>query len=265
MGSQFNGQTVLGASADLYEDIVGPVEHLFESNCVHVTRPYEFSEADGVDNVGDAKRALLQFMIAATPKSEVVQDILSRYDEHLASMTSMMQTSLVGDHNIMEEIIDNVPDAVNPVKAKLAYVQVPKGGKTVLNLVWKVRASFSPYDASLIFFGSSKSRCKITGTKHPFPPPLPTGSSLSSIGLLTRPCPSRRSLRPMDQRPTTFSSGVSMTPLKVTAPSRRRIGMLSLALWGGTPSHGRMTPNSTVCGRLSRSSGRIQRLLLVTT
>lgn len=120
---------------------MGPMEHLYTSNCAHTHMPYKFAAEDLMSSgggIGDSKRALLQFMIAATPNDQILQDILSRYDEHLEKMSSSFEVSFVNDHTTMIEHIDNVPDTVNPVKAKLAYVQVPKGGKTVLNLVWKV-------------------------------------------------------------------------------------------------------------------------------
>ena len=45
-----------------------------------------------------------------------------------------------GEHSV-EFTVDNVPDTINPVKAKLAYIQVPSQGgqSTDLHLVWKVR------------------------------------------------------------------------------------------------------------------------------
>ena len=45
---------------------------------------------------------------------------------------------LAGDHP-PSFTVENVPDAVNPVKGRLAFVQVPTGDTTTLQLVWKVR------------------------------------------------------------------------------------------------------------------------------
>lgn len=137
---QNDGQSFMGSVYGVAEAIMGETEHLLESNCAHTAKPYEFAETDSAAGagVGDAKRALLQFMIAATPNERVLQDIMTRYDEHLSNMASTFENHLVGDHDVMVEHITNVPDTVNPVKAKLSYVQVPKGDKTVLNLVWKV-------------------------------------------------------------------------------------------------------------------------------
>jgi extracellular elastinolytic metalloproteinase len=146
-------QTILGSPVELQEAITGPLEHLYESNCARTHIPYQFAMGDDpfTGDIGDSKKALLQFMIAATPNDQVLQDILGRYDEHLANMTSSFEVSLVGDHQSMTEHIDNVPDTVNPVKTKLAYVQVPKGDKTVLNLVWKFEVEMQDnwYEASV--------------------------------------------------------------------------------------------------------------------
>ena len=40
-------------------------------------------------------------------------------------------------------IIDNVPDAVSPVKAKMVFVQVPSGDSVALQPVWKVSVNLS--------------------------------------------------------------------------------------------------------------------------
>jgi extracellular elastinolytic metalloproteinase len=125
----------------LVESIVSPVAHLYESNCEHVSTPssFRFSGTQHSDISMSQRHALLQFMIAATPKSEVVQDIMTRYDDHIANMASSFEHHFVGDgHNQMVELIANVPDTVSPVKAKPVYIQVPDGDKTVLVQSWRV-------------------------------------------------------------------------------------------------------------------------------
>ncbi|EGN97406.1 hypothetical protein SERLA73DRAFT_184099 [Serpula lacrymans var. lacrymans S7.3] len=94
----------------------------------------------------------MQFMIAATPNTQLATDLKSRYDEHINAMTVTYQSSFVGDHATMMEYIDNVPDAVSPVKAKMVYVQVPKpDGSTALDLVWKFEVEMQDnwYEASV--------------------------------------------------------------------------------------------------------------------
>jgi len=135
----------MGAEA-LEDSIVGPVAHLHDSNCEHVLTPLSsrFSGTRYSEASMSQRHALLQFMIAATPKGEVVQDIMTRYDEHVANMSSTFVHHFVGDdHTSMMELISNVPDAVSPVKAKPVYVQVPVGDKTVLVQSWRVNFLFS--------------------------------------------------------------------------------------------------------------------------
>jgi extracellular elastinolytic metalloproteinase len=130
-----NGQVRMG-SADLHEEVMEPVFHIHKSNCLFTDLPYDMAEAQ-LEEATDPYRALLQFMVAATPKSEVVQDILSNYDTYLSKMAATPTSSFAEDD--MSTYISGVPDTVNPVKAKMAYIQVPsKDGKTTeLNLVWK--------------------------------------------------------------------------------------------------------------------------------
>jgi extracellular elastinolytic metalloproteinase len=122
--------------ADLHEEVMEPVAHMHKSNCQFTDLPYDMAESQH-EEASDPYRALLQFMVAATPNPEVVQDILENYDGHLSKMASSPTSSFAEDD--MSTYISEVPDTVNPVKAKMAYVQVPsKDGRTTeLNLVWK--------------------------------------------------------------------------------------------------------------------------------
>lgn len=77
-------------------------------------------------------------MIAATPNADMVPEILSKYDHYIDRMSSYMDSHFVGgETHVPIEFIDNVPETVNPVRARLAYVQVPDGDSTHLDLVWK--------------------------------------------------------------------------------------------------------------------------------
>jgi len=138
-----------------YQQFAAPLVHLHESHCQFHDLPYEMAESRPQENSADLRPALLQFMIAATPKSHVVNDILANYDEHLDKM------SVTGSHHFaptddpVHLFVDNVPDTVNPVKAHLAYVQVPTkdGRSTELQLVWKVNSfDCSLFVSSLIVF-----------------------------------------------------------------------------------------------------------------
>ena len=120
-----------------YRDtILRPLEHILESTCAFTDLPDKFISKD--HKLEDPRHALLQFMIAATPEDHMVQDILSKYDEYVDRMSSYMDSHFVGgETRIPIELIDNVPETVNPVKARLAYIQVPDGDTTHLDLVWK--------------------------------------------------------------------------------------------------------------------------------
>ena len=120
-------------------------------NCEHVHTPYEFAERGFVkpEDVVDPRNALLQFMIAATPNDAVVSDIISNHDQMIEDMTSWFEFHLVGDeHAVLVEMIDNVPDAVSPVKAKPVYIQLPDGDKTMLMQAWRVSAPNSVHCTS---------------------------------------------------------------------------------------------------------------------
>ena len=116
------------------------LEHLLESNCRFLDLPSHLA----TDDVADFRPALLKFMATATPSPQVAGDILNNFDNHMRRMTvtpvSHFAPSSGGSHQV-EFTAANVPDAVNPVKAKLAYIQVPNqaGDDTELHLVWKVR------------------------------------------------------------------------------------------------------------------------------
>ncbi|KAF5375899.1 hypothetical protein D9615_008220 [Tricholomella constricta] len=120
---------------------VGELSHLHTSNCRFQNLPYKLPSAfQSGDDMADFRPALLQFMVAATPKDEVVEDILGNFDKHMNEMSIEAPTGhFAPTDEPAELLVSNVPDAVNPVKARLAYIQVPskKDGATHLTVVWK--------------------------------------------------------------------------------------------------------------------------------
>ncbi|KAF9652520.1 hypothetical protein BDM02DRAFT_3183556 [Thelephora ganbajun] len=134
---QLNGeQTIIEELAFYRDTILRPLEYMLESSCAFTDLPDKFLPKD--HKLEDPRHALLQFMIAATPEDHMVQDILSRYDDYINRMSSYMDNKFVGgETHIPIELIHNVPEAVNPVKARLAYIQVPDGNSAHLDLVWK--------------------------------------------------------------------------------------------------------------------------------
>ena len=119
------------------------MHRLHRWNCEHVRTPYELAERGFVtpDGIVDPRDALLQFMVAATPDDAIVAEIVENRDKISANMTSWFETHIIGDdYATLVEMIDNVPDAVAPVKTKPVYIQLPDGDKTVLIQAWRVSA-----------------------------------------------------------------------------------------------------------------------------
>ena len=113
--------------------------HVFTSNCRFQNLPDEPSLRSA--DIMDFRPALLQFMVAATPEDDVVNDILGNFDSHMNKMVVTPTSEFAPPGGSVEFLVDQVPDAVNPVKAKMAYVQVPNGEDEMqLILVWKVRS-----------------------------------------------------------------------------------------------------------------------------
>ncbi|KAH9475195.1 Extracellular metalloproteinase MEP [Psilocybe cubensis] len=131
-------QVIMGqspVSADT--EAISVLQHIHESNCGMFGLP----EFTNTDDIADFRPALLKFMATATPNSKVAADIINRFDHHKDSMlvTPISHFAPSAGQHAIEFTADNVPDSVNPVKAKLAYVQVPNEARdgTELHLVWK--------------------------------------------------------------------------------------------------------------------------------
>ncbi|KAF9466805.1 Fungalysin metallopeptidase-domain-containing protein [Collybia nuda] len=127
-------QIVLGDRGGKGEHLV----HMHQSNCQFPDLANELAIPSS-DDVADFRPALLQFMVAATPNDEVVNSILGNFDAHVDKMVIQDHSDFAPSGETIEFLVDRVPDAVNPVKARMAYIQVPnkKGDSMHLNLVWK--------------------------------------------------------------------------------------------------------------------------------
>ncbi|KAI1789881.1 Fungalysin metallopeptidase-domain-containing protein [Ganoderma leucocontextum] len=123
------------------QEALGQLGYLYDWNCQFVNLPDfmaespDFASAEDAAS-GDVTRALLQFMIAATPSEELSAEMLANTAKYLADMGVTFEHHLTGERT-PTFTVDNVPDAVNPVKGRLAFVQVPNGDETALSLVWK--------------------------------------------------------------------------------------------------------------------------------
>jgi len=114
------------------------LEHILDTNCQLLELPPHLTTEDKFD----FRPALLYFMATATPSSELASNILRNFDQHKRGMKVSHVSHFAPSGSVpqVEFAVDNVPDAVNPVKARIAYIQVPNqaGDNTELHLVWKV-------------------------------------------------------------------------------------------------------------------------------
>ncbi|PIL25354.1 hypothetical protein GSI_13243 [Ganoderma sinense ZZ0214-1] len=130
-------------------EALGQLGDLYDWNCQVVILPDlmaespDFASADAEE--GDLIRALLQFMIAATPN----KDMNAKMQINAAKYLSEMRVTF--DDYARTFTVDHVPDAVNPVKGRLAFAQVPNGDETTLLLVWKfeVEMEYNWYEVTI--------------------------------------------------------------------------------------------------------------------
>ncbi|KAH8105305.1 Fungalysin metallopeptidase-domain-containing protein [Cristinia sonorae] len=132
-------QVVLGGRPAQTSD-EGILSELYEWNCAHVETPFKMTSEGKLSTKEDemySEQALLQFMIAATPNSGLAQSIIENPSTFIEKMRVTPVHDFSGDNAAPSFVIDNVPDAVSPVKAKMAFVQVPSDESTTLQPVWK--------------------------------------------------------------------------------------------------------------------------------
>ncbi|KAF8515168.1 Fungalysin metallopeptidase-domain-containing protein [Gautieria morchelliformis] len=121
------------------------LNHLHSSNCDFLARRFDHTP----HNIADPRTAALAFMIAATPSTTLADDLAANFD------TYRSRVEVTPSHHLQDNgpsyVLTNVPDAVNPVKARIAYIQVPKGDTTDIKLVWKVEVEMEDnwYEAAI--------------------------------------------------------------------------------------------------------------------
>jgi extracellular elastinolytic metalloproteinase len=120
------------------------LEHLLSTHCGFTALPEQFAEAYPTTDFGDLRPALLQFMIAATPKEGLSEEMVGNHQHYIDGMSVMMGGPFAPSDDHATVLVDNVPDAVSPVKSRLVYNQVvSKDGKsTHLALAWKVSSLY---------------------------------------------------------------------------------------------------------------------------
>ncbi|KAI0077985.1 hypothetical protein K474DRAFT_986387 [Panus rudis PR-1116 ss-1] len=132
-------QTPLSGSSVSEREALGALPELYEWNCAHVETPFRMA-AEGkltADAIEEPGQALLQFMIAATPNSGLASAMAQHPADYVGKMKFTYVHDLTGENVTPAYVIENVPDAVSPVKAKMVFVQVPHGKATALEAVWR--------------------------------------------------------------------------------------------------------------------------------
>ncbi|KAH9939636.1 Fungalysin metallopeptidase-domain-containing protein [Epithele typhae] len=109
------------------------------------------AQSEVADTYTDVTHALLQFMAQATPDPSLSLNMLEDPTKYLSDMRVVFQHDLVGSGVVPSFTVEGVPDAVSPVKGRLAFVQVPTGDSTILKLVWKFEVEMKDnwYEASV--------------------------------------------------------------------------------------------------------------------
>lgn len=114
---------------------------IHEWNCAHVETPFKMA-AEGKFSASSEEafsgQALLQFMIAATPNSGLAESMMKSPSDYINKMQFTFVHELTGESVTPAFVIDNVPDAVSPVKARMVYIQVPGDNSNSLEAVWRV-------------------------------------------------------------------------------------------------------------------------------
>jgi extracellular elastinolytic metalloproteinase len=78
-------------------------------------------------------------MVDVVPDDELALDILEHFDDYVERLKSERASQHVGDDFASGSfLIDHVPGAISPVRAKAAFTQIPKEGGTELVSVYKV-------------------------------------------------------------------------------------------------------------------------------
>lgn len=132
---EHSGQVVMGGGEVAHDSSLALTCNSFEA----VVKGRERSYAQ--DQLSDPREAVLHFMIAAHPSPQEAHAIHDAMEKHLCcEIDSTFEQSFTGTHESRIEVLHRVPGTINPVKAKLVYVQSPVQGEktTALTLAWKL-------------------------------------------------------------------------------------------------------------------------------
>ncbi|KAB5588687.1 Extracellular elastinolytic metalloproteinase [Ceratobasidium theobromae] len=115
-------------------------DDLYDRVC---TRPlaavHDAANADSGDDSHDPRRAALYFMLAAHPDADEVESLTDDFEDVIEHMTVAYEHHLVGHDAHPTAVISGLPGAVNPVKARVVYIQTPtEHNETELHAVWRL-------------------------------------------------------------------------------------------------------------------------------
>jgi extracellular elastinolytic metalloproteinase len=123
----------------VFAELASTDDELYTHNCARpLAAVQEAATADSRTDSHDPRRAALYFMIAAHPDSSAVDELTRDFDAALDRMTVAYENHLVGQDAHPTAIISGLPGAVNPVKARVVYVQTPNENDTELHAVWRL-------------------------------------------------------------------------------------------------------------------------------
>ncbi|KAG9106065.1 Fungalysin/Thermolysin Extracellular metalloproteinase 5, partial [Ceratobasidium sp. 392] len=123
-------------------------EAVAESHLQNCRKPLAAVRAAGhADSGGDShdpRRAALYFMIAAHPESSTAHDLASNFDATVDKMTVAYEHHFAGQDTTPTAVISGLPGTVNPVKARVVYVQTPtEDNSTELHATWRFEVEMS--------------------------------------------------------------------------------------------------------------------------
>ncbi|QRW10241.1 extracellular metalloproteinase MEP [Ceratobasidium sp. AG-Ba] len=131
-------QFVLAELSETHED-------MYAHNCARpLAAVQEAATADSRKDTHDPRRAALYFMIAAHPDASAVDELSRDFDATLDRMSVAYEHHLVGQDAHPSAVISGLPGAVNPVKARVVYVQTPiEDGQTELHATWRLEVEMA--------------------------------------------------------------------------------------------------------------------------
>ncbi|KAG9075375.1 Fungalysin/Thermolysin Extracellular metalloproteinase 5, partial [Ceratobasidium sp. UAMH 11750] len=144
--ADFAGERMAVAGGDpqfVLSELSTAHEDVFAHNCARpLAAVQEAATADSRKDTHDPRRAALYFMIAAHPDSSAVAQLTRDFDATLDHMTVGYEHHLADSHPTA--VITGLPGAVNPVKARVVYIQTPtEDNKTQLHATWRLEVEMA--------------------------------------------------------------------------------------------------------------------------